>query len=172
MGILAAVYEPDALTLYNLVLFLHIASAIVAFGVVFAYPLFVRVARAGDPANLPYFHRAQGYVGARLITGGATMVLLTGIVIVASSDVYKFSAPFVSAGLLIVILLLGMGGAVFAPLERRMADLSARDVAAAQGGEVRWSPEYLAAQRRYDVVSSIGMTLVLLAVLLMVVKPL
>jgi hypothetical protein len=53
-----------------------------------------------------------------------------------------------------------------------MAELSARDVAAAQGGEVRWSPEYQAAVRRYDVVSSIGMTLVLLAVLLMVVKPL
>jgi len=39
MDILGAVYQPDKLTAYNLVLFLHVASTIVAFGVVFAYPL-------------------------------------------------------------------------------------------------------------------------------------
>jgi uncharacterized membrane protein len=172
MDILGAVYQPDKVTVYNLVLFLHIASAIVAFGVVFAYPLFLRAARTGDPANLPYFHRTQGYVGARLITGGATLVLITGIVLAASSDVYGFKNPFVSAGLLIVIVILGLGGAVFTPLERRLAELSARDVAAARGGRVQLSPEYRATLRRYDLAATLGATLVLAAVLLMVVKPL
>jgi uncharacterized membrane protein len=173
MDILGAVYEPDKVTFYNLVLFVHIASAIVAFGVVFAYPLFLRAARTGDPANLPYFHRAQGYVGARLITGGATLVLITGIVLAASSDVYGFSDPFVSAGLVIVIAILGLGGAVFAPLERRLAELSARDLAAAPaGGLVQLSAEYRATLRRYDLAATFGATLVLAAVLLMVVKPL
>ncbi|MDQ6915083.1 MAG: DUF2269 domain-containing protein [Actinomycetota bacterium] len=169
---MAAVYQPDKLTFYDLVLFLHIASTIVAFGVVFAYPLFLRSARTGDPAHLPYFHRTQGYVGARLITGGATLVLITGIVMAASSDVYGFSDPFVSAGLLIVIVLLGLGGAVFAPLERRLAELATRDVAAAQGGAVQLSGEYRATMRRYDLAATFGATLVLAAVLLMVVKPL
>jgi uncharacterized membrane protein len=172
MDILGAVYEPDKVSFYNLVLFLHIASAIVAFGVVFAYPLFLRAARTGDPANLPYVHRTQGYVSARLITGGATLVLITGIVLAASSDVYGFSDPFVSAGLLIVIVLLGLASAVFSPLERRLAELSARDVAAAPGGPVQLSPEYRATLRSYDLAASLGATLVLAAVLLMVVKPL
>lgn len=173
MAVLASVSEPDTLSFYNFVLFVHIVSAIVAFGVVFAYPLFLRQARTGDAANLPYFHRTQGYVGARLITGGATLVLITGIVLAATSDLYGFRNAFVSAGLAIVIALLGLGGAVFAPLERRLAELAERDVAAAPaGGPIRMSGEYRATLRRYDLAATLGATLVLAAVLLMVVKPL
>src|SRR3954469_19289688 len=98
MDLLAAIYQPDKLSFYNVLLFLHVTSAIVAFGVIFAYPLFVRVAHQSDPRNLPYVHRAQAYVGARLITSGATLVLLTGVILAATSDVYGFSDPFVSAG--------------------------------------------------------------------------
>src|SRR5205807_448215 len=146
----------------------HVIAAIVAFGVIFAYPLFVRVAHQSDPVNLPYFHRAQGYVGSRLITGGATTILVTGIIMAAISDVYDFSDPFVSAGLVIVIVLLGMGGAFFAPLERRLAELADRDVQVAAGGPVVLSRDYHAAFRRYNA----GATLVVAAVLLMVIKPL
>jgi uncharacterized membrane protein len=172
MDVLAAIYQPDKLSVYNVVLFLHITGAIVAFGVAFAYPLFVRVAHRTDPAHLPYLHRAQGYVGSRLITGGATLILLTGIAMAWSNDVYKFSDPFVSAGLVIVIVLLGMGGAFFAPTERRLAELAERDVQAAGGGAVTLSPEYRAVFQRWTLGSALAVTLVLIAVLLMVIKPL
>jgi uncharacterized membrane protein len=172
MDIMAAVYEPDKVTFYNLVLFVHIVAAIVAFGVVFAYPLFLRMAHHTDPRSLPYFHRTQGYVGSRLITGGATMLLVTGIYMAAASDAYDFSDPFVSAGILIVVVLLGLGGAAFAPMERRLADLATRDVGAAASGPVRLSAEYHAALRRWHLVATAAATLVLAAVLLMVIKPL
>jgi uncharacterized membrane protein len=172
MDVLGALYQPDKVTFYNLVLFVHVVSAIVAFGVVFAYPLFLRVAQRSDPTSLPYLHRAQGYVGARLITGGATLLLVTGLYMAASSDAYDFSDPFVSAGLVIVIILLGLSGAVFAPTERRLADLATLDVGAAAGGPVRLSAEYRAALRRYNLVTAGAATLVLVAVLLMVIKPL
>jgi uncharacterized membrane protein len=172
MDLLAAIYQPDKLSFYNVVLFLHVTSAIVAFGVIFAYPLFVRVAHQSDPRNLPYLHRAQGYVGARLITGGATLILLTGIIMAATSDAYDFSDPFVSAGLVIVIVILGMGGAFFSPTERRLAELAERDVQAAGGGAVVLSREYHTALHRYNLGAALAVTLVLIAVLLMVIKPL
>ncbi len=172
MDLLAAIYQPDKVSFYNVVLFLHITSAIVAFGVTFAYPLFVRVAHRSDPAMLAYLHRAQGYVGSRLITGGATVVLITGIIMAATSDAYDFSDPFVSAGLVIVIVLLGLGGAFFAPQERKLAELAERDVAAAGGGRVTLSRDYHAAFQRWTMGSALAVTLVLIAVLLMVIKPL
>jgi uncharacterized membrane protein len=172
MDLLAAIYQPDKLSFYNFVLFLHITSAIVAFGVTFAYPLFVRVAHQSDPKNLPYFHRAQAYVGSRLITSGATLLLITGVILAASSDAYGFSDPFVSAGLVIVIVILGMGGAFFSPLERKLGDLAERDVRAAGGGQVVLSREYQAAFHRYSLGAALAVTLVLIAVLLMVIKPL
>src|SRR5919108_4602961 len=171
MDILAAVYEPDKVTFYNVVLFVHIVSAIVAFGVVFAYPLFLRVAQRTDPTSLPYLHHAQGFIGPRLITGGATLLLITGIYMAAAGDAYDFSDPFVSAGMVIVIVLLGLGGAVFSPLERRLADLATRDLGAAAGGPVRLSAEYQATLRRYTLVATGASTLVLVAVFLMVMKP-
>jgi hypothetical protein len=172
MDLLAAIYQPDKLSFYNVVLFLHVTSAIVAFGVTFAYPLFARVAHQSDPANLPYFHRSQAYVGSRLITGGATLILLTGIVMAATSDAYDFSDPFVSAGLVIVIVILGMGGAFFSPLEGKLGDLAERDVKAAGGGPVVLSRQYHAASHRYNLGAALAVTLVLVAVLLMVIKPL
>ena len=172
MDVLAAIYQPDKVTFYNVVLFVHVVSAIVAFGVVFAYPLFLRVAQRSDPASLPYLHRAQGYIGARLITGGATLLLITGIYMAAASDAYDFSDPFVSAGLVIVIVLLGLGGGAFAPMERRLAELATRDVGPAAGAPVRLSAEYQAALRRYQLVAAGASTLVLVAVFLMVIKPL
>ena len=172
MDVLAALYQPDKVTFYNLVLFVHIVSAIVAFGVVFAYPIFLRVAHRSDPRSLPYFHRAQGYVGSRLITGGATLLLISGLYMAAASDAYGFSDPFVSAGIVIVVMLLGLGGAVFAPMERRLAELATRDVGAAGAGPVRLSAEYRAELRRWHLVATAAATLVLAAVLLMVIKPL
>jgi uncharacterized membrane protein len=172
MDLLAAIYQPDKLSFYNVVLFLHVTAAIVAFGVIFAYPLFVRVAHRSDPRNLPYFHRAQGYVGARLITSGATLVLLTGVIIAATSDAYDFSDPFVSAGLVIVIVILGMGGAFFSPTERKLAELAERDVQAAGAGQVVLGREYRATFHRYNLGAALASTLVLIAVLLMVIKPL
>ena len=43
----------------------QIASLLVGLGVVFAYPVFLRIGLSSDPRGLPFFHRAQDTIGER-----------------------------------------------------------------------------------------------------------
>jgi uncharacterized membrane protein len=161
--------EPGKITFYNVVLFVHVASAIVGFSAAFVYPAFFAFARRANERHLPYFHRVQLWFGPRIITGGATLVLLAGLYLAAEGP-YGFSDFFISAGLLIVIAILGLGGAFFAPRERKLLELAERDIEAAGGGDVALSADY---QRLFDQVERmtwIVAGLVLIAVFLMVTK--
>ena len=151
-----------AVSFYNLVLFVHIAAAIVAFGPAFAYPLLAGMARRGDPRQRASFHRAQERVGRELVTPAAVVVLLAGVYLAVAGR-YDFGEPFVGAGILIVVVLLGLLGAFFAPQERRLAALAEE--------EAEPSGDYLLAARRVVAVRAVASALVLLAVFLMVTKP-
>jgi hypothetical protein len=74
--------------------------------------------------------------------------------------------------LIILIALLGLGGAYFAPNERRAHELAARDVAAAgPDGAVTLSPEYEAQAARIAKVGALASLLVLVAIFFMAAKP-
>ena len=161
---------PGDLSFYNFVLFIHIISVIVAFGVIFVYPVFFRIGLEDDPRGLPYFHRVQDWLGPRVITGGATVALLAGIYL-AIDGPFGFDEPFVGGGLAILIVILGLGGAFFAPRVDRLRQLAERDVAAAGAGQVKLSDEYVQAARQVELVGYLASGLVLIAVLLMVFKP-
>lgn len=157
-------------SLYNVVLFVHIAAAILAFGVTFAYPLLFSVARRGDERSLPFLHRGQGAVGRLLITPATAIVLLAGVYL-ALEGPYDFGEPFVGIGIAIILVLLALGGLFFARQERRLAELAERDVAAAHDGPVTLSDEY---ERSFRLVKRVGTSsslLVLVAVFVMVTKP-
>ncbi len=159
-----------AVSLYSLVLFVHIAAAIAAFGVTFAYPLLFGLVRRGAPRNLPFFHRAQSRISSVLVTPAATVVLLAGVYLVLSGP-YDFEDPFVSGGMLIVIVLLGLEGAFVSRRGRRLAELAERDVAQAGGGEVALSSEYARGSAVLQWIGVLAGVLVLVAVFLMVTKP-
>jgi hypothetical protein len=188
--------EPGKVTFYNVVLFVHVASTIVGFSAAFVYPAFYAFARRANERHLPYFHRVQLWFGPRIITGGATLVLLAGLYLTAEGP-YGFSDFFISAGMLIVIAILGLGGAYFAPRERRLLELSERDIAAAGAGreaggagagrgaggagagreaggagagEVALSPDYQRLFEQVERMTWIVAGLVLIAVFLMVTK--
>lgn len=163
--------QPDTLSFYNVVLFIHIAAAVVAFGVTFAYPMVdAALHRDENLRHLAWWHRTQGVIGARLITSAATVVLLAGIYLAAAGP-FDFGSTFVSAGIVIIVVLLGLGGAFFAPTERKAAELAERDIAASGDGTVTLSPEYQAVANRLKVVGASSSLLVLVALFLMVVKP-
>jgi hypothetical protein len=69
-----------------------------------------------------------------------------------------------------VIVLGGLGGAFLSPNERKLAELAERDIEAAGDGEVQWSEEYLALQRRVAIVGAGYSLLVLITVYLMTVQ--
>jgi hypothetical protein len=169
-GLLATSFnEPGRITLYNVVLFVHIASAIVGLGAAFVYPAFYAFGKRANERHLPYFHRVQIWFGPRVITGGSTLVLLAGLYLAAEGR-YGFSTFFVSAGILIVVAILGLGGAYFAPRERRLLELAERDVTAAGDGEVVLSIEYQQLSTQVERVTWAVAGLVLVAVFLMVTK--
>ena len=165
-----SVQVPDKLSFYNLVVFLHIASAIIGFGAIFAYPVFYRLGMAREPRGLPLFHSVQQFIGARFITGGLAMLLATGIYMVLAG-VYDFGDTFVGVGIVIVIVLGALGGVYFSRKEARLQALAERDVAAARGGKVTLSREYVDLARQVELMTFVGAGLVLVAVLVMVFKP-
>jgi uncharacterized membrane protein len=167
-----SVQQPDTVTFYNIVLFIHILAAIAAFGVTASYPIVdAALHRPGNLQHLPWWHRMQTEIGRKVITGGATVLLIAGIYLAAAGP-YDFGSTFVSIGIIIIVILFGLGGAFFAPTERKAAELAERDIAASAGGEVKLSPEYEAVAGRLRVAGITSTVLVVLAVFLMVNKPL
>lgn len=155
---------------YALVLFLHIAAAVIAFGSTFAFPIIDMVIRRSDLRALPVFHQAQGAIGMKLITPGAILVLLTGIYMAVDRWDDVGGAWFSAAGVIVVVLL-GLGHGFFAPNGRRMHAQATADLAAgaAESGRMSEAYEVLAARQR--AVGIFTSLLVLVALLLMVWKP-
>jgi uncharacterized membrane protein len=172
LAVATSFQEPNTISFYNIVVFIHISAAIVAFGVTFAYPIVDAILhRPGNLQHLAWWHGVQGELGKKLITISATVLLIAGIIMAASGP-YDFGKPFVSIGLVIIIILLGLGGAFFGPTERKAAELAKRDIAAAADGEVKLSAEYEAVAARLRTVGIVSWVLILIAVFVMVIKPL
>ncbi len=154
-----------AITFYTVVLAAHIASIVIAFGVTFAYPVIYAVGIKREPRSMPGIHRIQDTVGKTVITPFLALALLCGIYL--ASKLHVWSAFYVQWGLGAILVLGGLGGAFFAPRERKLAQLAERDVAAAGAGEVAFSAEYTALRRRVELVGYASAALVLLTIYFM-----
>jgi hypothetical protein len=154
-----------AVTFYTFVLALHIASIVIAFGVTFAYPVMYAVGIKREPRAMPGFHRIQDYVGKFVISPFLGLALLCGIYLASKLKVW--SDFYVQWGLAVIIVLGALGGAFFAPRERKLGELADRDVAAAGDGEVRWSAEYVALRRQVEIVGYVSAVLILLTIYFM-----
>lgn len=155
--------EPGKVSLYNVALFLHIAGIVVAFGVTFAYPILLPTMKRLAPQSMGALHHAQGKIGM-LISGAATVALLAGIYLAVEGP-YGFDDLFVGFGLAALILILGLGGAFFAPREKRLAELAERD-----GPTGKLSGEYEKLFSQVAKVSAASSLLVLVTAFLMVTK--
>ena len=147
---------------------IHIAAVVVAFGVTFAYPLIGALATKMDPRAMPWYHRTQVIIGTRLITPGLTVVLIAGIYL--ASKLHQWSFFFVQWGLAVTVILGALAGLFFAPNERRLAELAERDIEASGDGDVRWSGEYEALERRVAIVGAASSVLILVTIYLMTVQ--
>ena len=154
---------------YSVVLALHIIAVLLAYGLPLAYPLMLPYLRRRHPRSMPGVHDVQHRLN-KLLTGPGTLaVLALGVYLAADRD--AFDEPWVHAGFLAILLIGAVGGWVVGA-SRRMAELSAADVAAAPGdGPVAWSPGYEALYGRYLRVEAFLGLVVLAAVFLMAAKP-
>ncbi len=154
-------------TFYNVVLAVHIGAVIVGFGVTFAYPILFGVAARSDPRSLPTLHRATAVLNGRLMPAALVIVLLAGLYLAGQSHAFKYF--YVQWGIGAVLVIGGVGGAYLGPRDRRLVELSERDVAAAkgEGGGVAMSTEYQQLARQVSTVGGLLSALVLVTVLFM-----
>ena len=159
-----------AIFFYDVVLSVHIMAIVIAFGVTFAYPLLGIYVTREHPRMLPALHFAQDRLGKFLVTPAATVALLAGFYMASDRDLMDKS--WVIIPLIILIALLGLGGAYFGPNERRAGELAARDVAAAgPDGPVTLSAEYQGVASRIAQVGALANVLILVAIFFMTTKP-
>jgi hypothetical protein len=118
-----------AVTFYTFVLAVHIAAIVIAFGITFAYPVMYAVGVRAEPRSMPGLHRIQDAVGKRVISPFMGLALLAGIYL--AGKLHVWSDFYVQWGFGTIVVLGALGGAFFAPRERRLAELAERDIAAA-----------------------------------------
>jgi hypothetical protein len=155
-------------TFFIFVLAVHVAAVVIAFGVTFAYPVMYAVGVSREPRSMPGLHRVQDAVGKRVISPFLGLALLCGIYL--ASKLETWSDFYVQWGLGAIIVLGALGGAFFAPNERRLAELAERDLAAAGTGDFQFSTEYRSLRQRVLAVNLVGCTLVLLTIYFMVAQ--
>lgn len=110
-------------TLYNLMLVIHIIAVALWLGSNIAMGLGSGKAVGASGEVNAWWAELQGYMGKTLKNAAFILLLVTGIVMLyASDEVYKFSAPFVSVGFTVVVIGGALGGMVFAPGCRGIAE--------------------------------------------------
>lgn len=161
---------PLAIYFYDVVVAVHVAAIVIAFGVTFAFPLIDAQIRRLAPRSLPAWHQIVATLNGRFITPAMAVALFAGIY--AAQDRDLMGKSWVGVPFAILIVLFGLVGAFFTPQSRRLAELAAKDVAASPGdGAVAFSAEYDAAYKRVAAVGTAAGVLILVAIFFMVAKP-
>jgi uncharacterized membrane protein len=149
-----------AILFYDVVTAVHVIAIVLAFGVTFAYPIIFPYLGKNHPQAVAPMHDVQERLGKFLITPFATLALVTGIYLAADRDL--FDRVWVQVPMAILIILLGLGGAYFAPTARKLGELARTQPR---------SEAYFAKVKQASTVGKVVSLLILAAIFLMVAKP-
>ena len=159
-----------AVTFYDVVVWLHVSSVVVAFGPTFAFGIYLALAGRKYPRAMPAIIDATTIVSRSLVTIGGALILITGIYLTA--DAWEFSDFFVGWGILAILILLGLVHGFFIPNDTRARRAAERDIeAAGPTGEVRFSEEFTRTSGASARVGPIAGLIVILTIYVMVAKP-
>jgi hypothetical protein len=152
---------------YDVVLFFHITSVVLAFGPTFAYGLFIAIAQREGGVAVPAVGRSIVTWDRIAGTLGMTVILLSGIYM-ASRDFWDFSDFFISWGFVAIIVLFGLVHGYFAPKTREAVRLAERDVGDGGGA---LSTEFEALSAQIAKVGSAAGLIIILTIYVMTAKP-
>jgi uncharacterized membrane protein len=155
---------------YDLVFFVHVAAVVLALGPTFGYAFFQGFAERHLPRSIPNVMRTFATVDRFLVIPGLLVILAGGIYLVLEGP-WDWEDTFVSVGMMAIVVLLILQFAVLSRLERKLAMLAERDIAASGNGDVELSDEYWAASKRSAIWGSLAGVVVLVAIFFMTVKP-
>ena len=151
---------------YNVGLFVHILAVVVGLGATYAYPIVLAWVERFAPESVPAVYAALRRCDRLLVTPALILILLAGFYLVSENKI-KVSEPYVSLGIVTVVVLLGMTHAYFKPRWDRGIELAERDLKA--GGEL--SEEFQANSRQMAIAGMLMALLVVVTIFFMTVKP-
>jgi hypothetical protein len=154
---------------YDVIVWLHVSSVVVGFGPTFAFGLYLAVAGRRYPRSMPAILDAQCTISRTMVTIAALVILGSGIYLAA--DRWEFSDFFVVAGLVAIVILMGMVHGFFVPNEVRAREIAERDIEAAGAGEVKFSEEFERRMRGSAIAGPIAGLIVILTIYFMTTKP-
>ena len=74
-----------AVTFYNVVVWLHISSVVLAFGPTFAFGIYVALAQRKYPRAMPAVLESQITISRSMVTIGGVLILITGLYLAGKS---------------------------------------------------------------------------------------
>lgn len=123
---------------YDIVLFVHVLSFLVAFAPAAINPLLeAHFAKNADEATMQTWAKFTSMYTSRIALGGLGLLLITGLIMVISFDGWEFSQAWISLSFLVWFAIAGVVSAMILKGERAMAagDMSGRDLVA-KGGPI------------------------------------
>ena len=148
--------------LYYLFKWLHVLSALTAFGVNITYFFwFNRALR--HPKSLSYTLKTVETLDKRIANPAYGIALLTGVAMIIYGGWPILQKPWLLTSIIIYVLIVVIGIALYTPTLKRQIKL-----AESEGGE---SENYLAAHRRGQILGTILTVMVLVILYMMVFKP-
>lgn len=148
-----------AVQFYDIVLWIHITAVVVAFGALFAYPVFLAVNAQAPLAERATFHRQQIAYSKRVTGPVIGVILLAGIYM--ATDRHLWSEPWVTGPLVLLFVIAGLGSTVLRRSEEGM-------LAASEGRDEGAYASHLATNRTWTLVT---LALIVLTIFLMAAKP-
>jgi uncharacterized membrane protein len=150
------------LTLYELLLFVHIAAATVWVGGGAMIQFFgLRVLAGNDPVQLADFGRSVKTVGDRALVPASLTALLSGLALVWESEFWGFGDDWIVIGLILFAVTFVAGAGFFGPESGRIGKLVEAEGPAAAEPRIR----------RLFVLTRIDLIVLFLIIFDMSVKP-
>jgi hypothetical protein len=158
-----------AITFYNFIIGVHVLAVVLAFGILFLYPLMGLVgAQVSDQAR-PWWHRFHYAIHTKVQSPALVLVLAAGIYLTADSHQWK--QFFVQWGIAAVIVIAGIGGALITPRERKLIELSDSELTAAGGGPVTTSVEYNQTLKTVRRLQDLQLLITIVTIVIMTTQP-
>lgn len=156
--------------LFELLLFLHVLGAIIAFGPIFALPV-IGAMGGKEPMHANFATRVGEALAKQRITPLAIVQGVTGLGLIFTSDVDLGKAVWLQAGILLWVTALAYGTAVQTPAVRRVIELTSGGPPPAGAAPAGPPPAVLAAIKKVQRGGMLLAGLVTVIVFLMVIKP-
>ena len=148
-----------AVRFYDVVLWVHITAVVVAFGAMFAYPVFLAANARAPIAQRANLHRLQIAFSKRVTGPAIGVILLAGIYLASDADLW--SKAWVTVPFVLLFVIAGLGSTVLRRGEERL-------VATAEEGDAAGYTSALDTVRTWIWVL---LVLIVIAIFFMTAKP-